>query len=448
MKRIIVLMTLLISLSSKSQMVVTNEVDATFDSTSYDTQGHILWGAYFATYFINMYPQYTNSINSVSQSGASWQLQFESNQPMWCSAHWANAQTRGLVPYDFMLANDNSAYNSNSVNQWGTNLFGAPALMWNGTAKTNEGFTFTVYRYALGANINAVSDGDNGAVSRNSGATNLNGSTGKPLMDLWHDNFTNGWNSDLTDQTGNDWFYALGHPTPKGNLAMALATVRGLGLETNVGSVTFDWSAVTVPSSNHFAAVSLSQSGNTFSCTLKADRMPMSWDTIPVISNNVCQTVFASMPAYGNILQWTIQFTNLPNGTYNAYLDGVLWDTATASQWAAGRNMATNFAEVSLNLQRRQTLYDVCDKYGVDHTTRLNTHTAGENGVNGPDQINYQSVAFGAWPATHGPALVTALATQTTSLRGYDITARTHAQQTNHTFSLSLATYYPAPFRR
>lgn len=446
-----VIMLIFLSFSARSQMIVTNEIDATVDSSSYDTSPYAgQWLGYFATYFINMHPEWTNSITSVSRSGASWENQYEEQQEAFCLALWCYASSNKVTAHDFMLANDNSAYVSNDVIHWGTNLFNAPPLFWNGTAITNEGISVGVTHYALGANINDVIGGDSGAVVRNSGATNLNGIYGVPLVDGWHDQFNNGFSTGLTDVTGANWFYALGHLTQKASLSQMIAAVRGLGLETNVGSITFSYSSGTVASSNKFAAININAGNSRFSCTIKADRMPPSWDILPSVSNNVATTLWVDMPVYGSVFQWTIAVTGLPTGTYNAYLDGVLIDTATGVQWAAGRNMATNgIASNPWNVQRTKVLYDVRDKYGVGHTDGLPTHGAGENGILGPDLINYRSQAAGQFPTKTGAALVNYLAPYAAGLRLYDVVSHNDAQQVPHTLVIMPPpTFIPAPFGR
>ena len=151
----------LLKLGYTEYEIPTSEVDGTFESCSYDTSPYKFWGDYFASHFYDMYPQFTNHIYSVSRSGASWENQFESQQEKYCLPLWASFETANT--YDWMLANDNGGYLSNDVMEWGTNLFNAPALFWNGTAVTNEGgiaSTLSVTHYSLGGIPSDTPDGE------------------------------------------------------------------------------------------------------------------------------------------------------------------------------------------------------------------------------------------------------------------------------------------------
>src|SRR5579864_7592213 len=83
---------LVLSLFRCPALTVTNEVDGTFDSASYDTPPFKWWGNYFATYFYDMYPQFTNHIYSVSRSGSAWEYQYYDQQEKWCLPLWASCK--------------------------------------------------------------------------------------------------------------------------------------------------------------------------------------------------------------------------------------------------------------------------------------------------------------------------------------------------------------------
>lgn len=437
---------------------MTNEIDMTVDSSSYDTQNYILWLAYLTSGIHNMYPQYTNSVNSISRSGASLQNQFENQQYKYGLAHWCYAfYTNHVTPYDLVLANDNGAYDAATVYQWMTNLFGAPALMWDGVSKTNAGgLVFPMTHITCGANINSVIDGDSGAVARNTGASNAMVWVSQTPIDMWHDiktNITNVSAPPFTDVTGNNWFYALGHPTPMMSLAMMISTWRGLGLPTNVGTITLDFNSATVASSSNFTAASISSSPTIFTCNLTALRLPPSWDISPVVSNNVAIGLFAYAPSYGSFFQQVIQFTNIPSGTYNMYLSNILVWTGTDTQLKTGINIATNSVVANpLNVIRTESLYRIRDKYGVDRITGYNTHGAGDPGVNGVDLINYQSNAEDSYTRLNnrGPVLINALGVWIKSLRNnYDVPIHNVVQPVAIPFRLenALVGLNPAPFR-
>lgn len=417
-------------------LTVTNEVNGTFDSSSYDTAPYKLWGNYFATYFYDMYPQFTNHIYSVSRSGASWENQLESQQEKYCFPLWASF---GRLPsYDWMLANDNGGYFSNDVYRWGTNLFAAPGLFWNGASITNEGGTasgLSVTHYSLGGIPNDSPDGDEGAVSRNAAAMALAVKYHTPVVDMWHLMWTNGLSDDIT---GNRLFgfFGGGHPYAAGHLCMALKTLIALGAETNVGSLSLNWTTGKA-TTNHCVANNISVNGSTLSCTVHFDRMPLAWDVPDGTITNDARNAFVIMPELGNSFQWTIQAANLPTGTYNISVDGVLTDIATAAQLAAGRNWFTNY-NGPLWAQRVNVLKWKRYQEGVDPVT-LVPHSAGDQGVLGiGDNVNYQSVAseqYDTW-GKRGDIYLASIISQVFQLRLYDIAINAAAQQTDHVLTI------------
>lgn len=430
-------MTLFISLSAKAFMPVTNEIDLVLEFSSYDTKPDITIGAYIAAGFASMYPQYTNSINSASGSGSSLEQYRKNRQPQISPAYLCYALfTNHVVPFQWTLANDNSAYNSNDVMTWALALASVTNSWWNGTADTNEGLALQVSSYMMGANPNDVAGCDGGAKVRNDGATNYNFLQGLTVCDLWTDNTTNGA---ITDQAGARvlGYWPGGHFYPAGGLGVFFAIWRQLVGDTNVGSSCYDWNANTVPRSNKWASIGMSHTTTSYSTTFRFDRTTPPWDLVGVISNKVAAPdCFAAMPRYGSVFQQVLQFTNMPteNGTvYNIFVDHVLKDTCTDLQLEAGRNWATNLADEPLNQSRTALLNTVYDKYGVGRIVHTNMHGAGENGVgNRPDLINAQSVAQGNFPAAHGPSLVNIMSPYTLAMRTNDVVIHDAAQQTTH----------------
>lgn len=426
------------AVSKCAALTVTNEVNGTFDSSSYDTVPYKLWGHYFATYFYDMYPQYTNHIYSVSRSGASWENQYEVQQEKYCLPLWASS--RKIPSFDWMLSNDNGAYSSNDVVHWGTNLFNAPPLFWNGKAITNEGSiasALSVNHFSLGGIPNDSDDGDEGAVSRNAGATALATKYKTPVVDMWHLLWTNGLAGDITNNRLFG-FYGGGHPYPAGHLCMALKTLLALGAETNVGSITFNW-AIAKAITNHCVASGLSLNGNTLTATVHFDRMPLSWDVPNGTITNDARGAFIVMPELGNSFHWTIQVTNLPVGTYNISVDGILTDIATDAQLAAGRNWFTNY-NGPLWAQRISVLAWKRAQEGCDPVTLL-PHSAGDQGVLGVgDNVNFQSNASEQYDTfgKRGDIYLASIIGQVFQLRQYDDRINAAAQQTNHTFTISL----------
>jgi len=428
----------MLSLFQCPALTVTNEVDGTFDSSSYDTGIYSWWGNYFATYFYDMYPQFTNHIYSVSRSGASWANQFESQQEKYCFPLWASF--RRLPSCDWMLANDNSSFRSNDVVQWGTNLFNAPPLFWNGTAVTNEGdvaSALNVTHYSLGGIPNDSPDGDEGAISRNDGAMALALKYNTPVVDMWHLLWTNGLSQDITNNRLFG-FYEGGHPYAAGHLCMALKTLIAIGVETNVGSLTLDWSTAKA-TTNHCVASGISVNGSTLTCTVHFDRMPLAWDVPDGTITNDARNAFVLMPELGNSFQWTIAVANLPAGTYNVSVDGVLTDTATAAQLAAGRNWFTNY-NGPLWAQRTAVLKRKRNQEGMDPVTLI-PHSAGDLGVLGVvDNVNYQSLASEQWDTfgKRGDNYLASMVGWVFQMRQYDDAINAAAQQTSHVLTVTL----------
>lgn len=418
-------------------MTITNEVDGTFDSASYDTAPYKFWGNYFATYFYDMYPMYTNHIYSVSRSGADWTSQFEFQQEKYCLPLWASF---GKIPsFDWMLANDNSSFLSNNVIQWGTNLFNAPALFWNGTMVTNEGVlasSLHVTHYALGGIPADSPDGGWSAIDRNAAAMALAQQYHTPVVDMWHLLWTNGVSQDITNNRLFG-FYPGGHPYAAGHLCMALRALVALGADTNVGSLTLNWAAGKA-TTNHCVASGIAVNGNTLTCTVHFDRMPLAWDVPDGTITNDARNAFVLMPDLGNSFRWMIQVTNLPAGTYDISVDGTLTDIATAAELAAGRNWFTNY-NGPLWAQRASVLAWKRHQEGVDPVT-LGPHSAGNLGVlNTGDLINYQSNAAQQYDilGKRGEIYVASIIDYVAGLREYDVQINRAAQQTNHILSVT-----------
>lgn len=429
----------LTKLGYSQNAVPTSEVDGTFDSASYDVTPYKFWGDYFASHYYDMYPQFTNHIYSVSRSGASWENQFESQQEKYCLPLWASFGTAST--HDWMLANDNSSYLSNDVIQWGTNLFNAPPLFWNGTAVTNEGgiaSTLSVTHYSLGGIPTDTSDGDSGAVSRNAGAMALAELYGTPVVDMWHLLWTNGLSGDIVGPRLFG-FFPGGHPYPAGHLCMAIQSLVALGAETNVGSLTLNWTKKNA-TTNHCVASGITVATNALSCTVHFDRMPMAWDVPNGTITNDARNAFVVMPELGNAFQWMIRVTNAPPGTYALNVDGVQTDVATDAELAAGRNWFTNY-NGPLWAQRASVLAWKRIQAGCDPVTLNLSHDAGSLGILGAsDLLNFQSWASQEYDTLNlrGDAYINSMTNFVAQLRQYDVAINQAAQQTNHVLTVTL----------
>lgn len=431
-------------LNSQAQFIPTNEVDGLIDQSSYGTYPYVLSERYFASYFDGMYPQWTNHIFDISQSGSAWQFDYQDNWEKWGLAHMANFP----VPFNvWVLANDNGAFHSNDIVQWGTNMAAAPPLFYNGTAVTNEGVSCQPATYYFTGGILADSVDQSATISRNAGCLYLNGLYGTPAFDLYDELSTNGW---LADQSGARLlgFYTGGHPYPAGHLCMAIWTLLNMGVETNVASVTLDYNAVSA-ATNHCVVSGLAQSGNGLNGTILYDRMPMGWDVPNGTITNDAQNAFVVMPQLADAFRWMFTVTNLAAGNYALSFDGVTIGVYSASQFAAGVNLFTNY-NGWLGAQRRAVQNAICDEYGVDRVT-LVAHSAGNLGVNGvADLVNYQSNANNDYNTLgkRGSDLVTALASQVAGMNANAVFTHDAAVQTNHTFAVIPTGPREAPFFR
>jgi hypothetical protein len=432
----ITLLSLLVAFTSSATIMKT-EVNGTFDSTSYDTPPYKFWGNYFATYFYDMYPQFTNHIYSVSRSGSSWAGQYVEQQEKWCLPLWASFK-KGTV-YDWMLANDNGGGLSNDVIQWGTNLFNAPHLFWNGSSITNEGGIapkLKVIHYSLGGIPGDSPDGDWRAVSRNDGAMVLARKYKTPVVDMWHLLWTNGVSSDITNNRLFG-YYPGGHPYAAGHLCMALKALVALKVETNVGSLTLTWNK-SKASAIHCAASKIQLTGNTLTCTVRFDRMPLAWDVPDGTITNDARNAFVLMPELGNAFRWMIKVKEAPPGTYGISVDGVLTDIATDAELAAGRNWFTNY-NGPLWAQRASVLARKREQEGCDPVT-FNSHSAGDVGILGVlDLVNYKSLASQEYDTyqKRGDVYINSMTNWISQFRTYDVQINAAARQTNHTFTIA-----------
>ena len=436
--------TILLLLATLSVRAVTNEVNGTFDATSYDTDPSHLWGNYFATAFYSEYPQWTNHIYSWSRGGSDIHGDYAGQEFKRCAPFWNYSSN--ITVFDWVLAdNDNGGYDSNALVSAWSQLASGPPLFWNGTAPTNEGVLFpTVVHIPFGGILADVPDGDSGQLIRNNAETNLAAHAGVPVVDLWHMLATNGWSRDVTNARLLG-FYSGGHPFASGHLCMAIKTLQALsvntnfGIDTNLGSFTLDLSNAVVAATNQCAVTGITRVGNTLTFTVRFDRMPMAWDVPDGVRTNDARNAFVVMPELGSAFQWTIQVTNLAEGNYKIFVDGVLTDYATDTQLAAGRNWFTNY-NGPLWAQRVAVLDAKRDQEGADHYT-LMAHSAGQPGVLGVgDLVNYESSAGvnnEVYPLIYtGTNYVNYMAPRIADMRRYDVAIWRAAQQTNHVFTI------------
>jgi len=448
MKLFLSILLVLIALRCESQTVFTTEVDGTVNMSSYGTSQTGFTLDYFVSYFHTTYPQYTNHIYDWSRSGTDWNGDYQSQEEKWCLPYWASFSVAG---YDWVMANDNGSLDSNATYTAGILIAAGPPLFYNGTAQTNESIaTIGITHLPLGRFPHDSSDGDSGAIAGNAGSMGLAAHLGVPVIDLWNRLWTNGWSSDVVGARILG-FSAGSHPLAPGGLAGAIHMLLGLNVETNIGTLTFDWGAAAAYT-NHVTASGISVSGDTLTATVHFDRMPMAWDAPDGTVTNNANTAFATMPSIGNAFNWIIQVTNLPPGNYRVLVDGQLVDSCTDAQLTSGRNWFPNTTG-PLWAQRAAVLSAVRQQKGEDPVT-LAYHSAGNTGTIGGvgDNVNFQSFAsqyydtdgFRGTNYTQNSNMLSIVS----QVRQYDTAIHNAAVQTNHTFSITYAAPRFAPYHR
>ena len=438
MRRAFIILFLACCLRASAAFVPTNEVDGTINGTSYDLGTTEFYGDYFSTYWYCMYPQYTNHIYSWSRSGTGWNGDYQQQEEKWCLPLWSSFSVPG---YDWILASDNEGLVSNNTYTAGLLIASGPPLFYNGTGQTNEGvLTKGITHIPMGRVPHDSAAGDSGAIFGNDGSMALANTLGVPVIDLWHRLWTNGWSSDVVGARYLG-FSAGSHPLAPGGLAVAMQQLLGLNVETNVGSLTFDWANASA-SADHSTASAITVSGNTLTATVHFDRMPMAWDSPDGSITNNATTAFMAMPSIGNALNWIVQVTNLPSGNYEIDVDGHFADSCTSVELAAGRNWATNCVPTNpLWLQRASVLRAKRYQQGIDPVTLTLVSPPNHNPYipNTSDLVWYESYAGGQYDdaGKRGSNLVAAVDFVVTQLKQYDVKIWQAAQQTNHIFTIT-----------
>lgn len=447
---ILILLTAFCIRSGAQSFPLTNEVNGVYAAASYDTD-QMLMSHPFATYFYDMNPSFTNHIYSSSRSGSAWDADFDFQLFKWC-APALNALNTNIVAHNWLLANDNGGFVSNTTFAAGILFTNWPPNNYQPVAAvlTNELVPIPqLLVQPLGRPPHDSSDGDSGAIAGNLGSEGLAGTLGQPVIDLWHLMYTANF---IADQAGARLMWSgIGgsHFSQAGYLAIDIFDLIGLGVDTNVGSVMIDWNAQAVAATNHAVVSGVSVSGNTLTCTTHFDRMPMAWDVPDGTITNDATGCFVVFPELGNAFQWMIRLTNMPAGVYQISVDGQLADTCTSGQLLSGRNWFTNYSG-PLWAQRKEVLGRKRDQAGVDRVTLI-SHSAGSGGVLGqPDLVNLHSAAGNStevYPAAFtGMNFVAHLASQVTGIQAYDVAIHAAAVQTNHTIAFTLVSstaYHP-----
>lgn len=378
-----IFMTLSLNFAGRSQTAITNGAMFTFNGTSYDTDPYHLFGDYMATHFVSGYAGTTNDFISWSESGNSFEADWKNTQQKFCLPDWSGARTNQII--DFSTITENGGYTTtNPVIQWFTNIAAAPPFFWNGTDRTNEGVAMAVTHYSLGP----IPDNGNNV---NPGNVNISFASGQladmfsvPPLNTWSNVYTPYWSNDFNLPHPLSGFYDGGHPYPAGHLCMALTTLTHLTniVQTNVWAFSANWPDATVGYNSNCTLSSLSLSAGTLSFNVKFARQAMAWDVAGTVlstgqvTTNDARDTFTIMPFLGNAFNCIVQVSNAPPGKYIIFVNGILTDSATDVQLAAGRNWFTNY-NGPIWSNRVEVLTWKRHQEGVDCVTLFVNHSPG-----------------------------------------------------------------------
>jgi len=449
MKRIAIILLLLCAFfrNAEAQTVHTNNIHLSYDYTSYDTTPYQFIGAYSSLHYVSMYPELMVYTYSRSRSGASWDFDFQNGLPL-TFAIWRSWQdhTGTWENIDITLASDNGGYTTtNEAFQAGTNLDACPPIFWDGTQNVNysSDLSYRPYRWFPGG----IPGSEPAATNRDIASIQLmQALRGVTTSGLLGPMMAAGWLGDLSADTPKLGFYSGGHPYPAGHLFMHKALLHEMNEETNVGSIVVNWNDASV-ATNHATVTGNSISGNSFSGTLKWLRMAPPIDIPDGTHTNNCWPAFQVDPTLLSLYNWKVGGTNFPaTATVTTKLNGEVWFTCSGAQFNSGINVWTNF-NTALGRQRMKLLDDKRDQQGLDHVTLLETHSAGDTGLNGwQDRINVGSQLFTDWEAgKKGIALYNDATTHQMITNSWQFDYQMHADAQPVAYSLTIDIVVPPP---
>lgn len=420
------------------------------DSSTGDPGGSTGFRAvdYVHAYFAMNYPQYNIGFYNLYRSGAGNE-EMETNRiqklglPLW------GYQSNNFQHISFPLASDANDLSSNAMYLVVSNIEQALPIMSDGdlplTIQTGWAATHPLQSAPIGGFPEMTTDGSFVQQGqRNNAMINVGNNLGWIGIDSFN-SLSNGFATDFASGNNNVQFIPTGpkagHLLSSGQYAWAIVIIRQITTDTNISTATVDWNTTTPVTTNHCWISGISKSGNTLTLTRHDDRMPMCGDLPGGGYTNDVTPIFNVFPWMRDAFVFSLQVTNLPVGNYNVAIDGVLCSTLTASQLGAGWNMFTNTSG-PYAAQQKEVLGRIRDQEGADRISLIGAGT-------GPLAEGYGSQAGGQWAAgKRGDALIAALDSTVALLKVDDAAIHTAAQQTNHTFTITLQASYPAaPFR-
>jgi len=232
-----------------------------------------------------------------------------------------------------------------------------------------------------------------------------------------------------------DGVFHYDHPNNVFQLMWALTTLRSLGVDTNTYTAIIDFNTVTVSQTNHCTVTDLTSTGNGLSFTFHADRMAPGFYVPDDVITNDCRGAFDLMPSLGNQFCEILRVINLPAGNYELDIDGGNVATISSDQLSAGYNCFTNYSG-PFWAQKKEILGLMCDMADFLRSDASTQAHPGDNRL----MVNYESFAGTRWPTNNFgvTGYIAQMSDVESQLQAQDVLIHAAAQQTNHTFTLTL----------
>lgn len=435
------------TMTASADLILTNDTMVTTWSDSF-ARGQFgqRQNFFLGSFFINYYPQYFVSYRDHSRSGASNLEMLTSRMPMYgipdagASYGKTNALNIFYVSQNGTIGTDGT-FDSNSIYGFFKEILQYPTNAYNRIGYLTNDWTQphpqSLYQSLVIGDIPYnTADGEPVARDYSYGGRSAAMEAGVPFVDSWT-NLVNAFtNNYIINGPSSLWFNApaYDHPGNELQLLWTLTTLRSLGVDTNTYTAVIDFKAATVSSTNHCAVTGLSRNENSLSFTFRADRMAPGFYVPDGFITNDCRGAFTMMPSLGNQFCEILRITNLPAGNYQLNMDGSNIVTLTAAQLAAGYNNFTNY-NGAIWAQKKEILGLMCDLLDFSRADASTDAHPSENLL----IQRYESYASARWLTNKGVnAYISVMFDREAELVAEDVLIHAAAQQTNHTFTVTL----------
>lgn len=434
-----------------ADVVITNDTMVTTWSDSF-ARGEFgqRQNFFLGSFFISYYPQYFVSYRDHSRSGASNLEMAMSRVPKYGipDAGASSGKTNGLnffyVSGNGSPDSDNS-YDSNSIYgffkdilQYPTNTYNRFGILTNDWSEPNARLLYQ--NIVIGDIAYDAADGLPEARDYSYGGRSAALEDGDLFVDSWSNLVSVVTNAYVNGP--NLWFNApfFDHPGNELQLVWDLTNLRSLGVDTNAYTAIIDFNGASVSATNHCAVTGLSRNGNNLTFTFHADRMAPGFYVPDGFQTNDCRGAFALMPSLGNQFCEILRVTNLPAGNYELDIDGSNVVTVSAAQLSAGYNGFTNYSG-AFWAQKKEILGLMCDMLDVLRSDATADAHPGQNVL----IEKYESYASARWPTNNFGVddYIAQMSDREMELQAEDVLIHAAAQQTNHTFTITLLSSPP-----